>query len=336
MSEGMSGTRGKPRSSRVIRWGIIGCGNVTEKKSGPGLQKADGSELVAVMRRNGELAADYARRHAVPRWYDDADRLIEDRDVDAVYIATPPSTHRPYALKAAGAGKPVYVEKPMAQNYAECIEMIEACEAAGVPLFVAYYRRTLPVFVRLRELLLDGAIGIPVAVNIAYYSRSRPADTDPANWRVNPEVAGCGYFCDLASHMFDLLQHFLGEVVEAGGRTANQGGRYDAEDAVCAHFEFSNGAVGSGIWNFNAGVDLDRTEIVGTAGKIVYPVFTGEPFEVHRHGGIEKIDIPYPEHVQQPLIQTIVDELRGSGECPSSGRTAAWTNWVMDRILGRN
>ena len=126
---------------RVIRWGIIGCGNVTEVKSGPGFQKAAGSALVAVMRRDAALARDYAARHGVPKWYDNAHALVNEPDVDAVYVATPPSSHREYALLAARAGKTVYVEKPMALNHAECLEMIAACRAAGTPLFVAYYRR---------------------------------------------------------------------------------------------------------------------------------------------------------------------------------------------------
>jgi predicted dehydrogenase len=89
-----------------VRWGIIGVGNVTEAKSGPGFQQAERSELVAVMRRNGDLAADYARRHDVPRWYDDADELINDPEVDAVYVATPPDSHREYVVRVAQAGKP--------------------------------------------------------------------------------------------------------------------------------------------------------------------------------------------------------------------------------------
>ena len=131
---------------KTIRWGIIGCGDVTEVKSGPALQKADHSALVAVMRRNGQLAEDFARRHGVPQWYDDAAALIHDPAVDAVYIATPPSSHKEYTLMSAAAGKPVYVEKPMARNTAECQAMIAACHKANVPLFVAYYRRALARF----------------------------------------------------------------------------------------------------------------------------------------------------------------------------------------------
>src|SRR5438067_2386074 len=117
-----------------VRWGIIGCGDVTEVKSGPAFQKIENSELIAVMRRTGALAKDYAERHNVPKWYEEADALINDPDVDAVYIATPPKFHKEYTIKAAKAGKPVYVEKPMARNVAECQEMISACETAGVPL----------------------------------------------------------------------------------------------------------------------------------------------------------------------------------------------------------
>ena len=133
---------------RTVRLGIIGCGNVTEVKSGPGFQKAKDSSLVAVMRRTGELAQDYAGRHDVPRWYADAEALIGDPEVDAIYIATPPSSHKEYVILAARAGKPIYVEKPMARTHAECQAMIAICREAGVPLYVAYYRRALPRFLK--------------------------------------------------------------------------------------------------------------------------------------------------------------------------------------------
>ena len=155
-----------------VRWGIVGVGNVAEHKSGPGFQQAERSELVAVMRRNGSLAADYARRHDVPRWYDDADELINDPGVDAVYVATPPDSHSAYVLRAAQAGKPVYVEKPMARTAVECEQMVSACAEAGVGLFVAYYRRAMPRFVKVKELLEGGRIGQLRSVSIR---NERPA-----------------------------------------------------------------------------------------------------------------------------------------------------------------
>ena len=158
---------------KEIRWGIIGCGNVTEVKSGPGFQKAKGSQLTAVMRRNGKLAEDYAIRHNVPKWFDNADSLIHDPGVDAVYIATPPSTHKQYTLAVANTGKPVYVEKPMAMSYDECREMIQVCEKNNVPLFVAYYRRTLPQFLKIKELLGNNAIGAVRSVIVTFYKKTK-------------------------------------------------------------------------------------------------------------------------------------------------------------------
>ena len=129
---------------KEIRWGIIGVGDVCEVKSAPAMNLIEGSKLVAVMRRDAQKAADYALRHGVPKWYDDADTLINDPEVNAIYIATPPGAHEIFTLKAAAANKPVYVEKPMARTYDECLNMIKACESAQVPLFTAYYRRMLP------------------------------------------------------------------------------------------------------------------------------------------------------------------------------------------------
>lgn len=320
---------------KTINWGIIGCGNVTEVKSGPALQKAAGSNLVAVMRRNGELARDYAQRHDVPRWYDDAEKLINDPEVNAVYVATPPSSHKEYTLKVAEAGKAVYVEKPMARNYAECLEMIAACEKNRVPLFVAYYRRALPRFLKIKSLLEDDAIGEARFANVTFHKRPWEADYHPGNWRVNPEIAGCGYFCDLASHMLDILQYLLGDIKKAQGRTSNQMDLYEAEDIVSGNFVFESGIHGSGVWIFSAYEDLDRSEIVGEKGKITFATFGKSPIVLENSRGKQEFSIPNPPHIQQPLIQTVVDELLGSGKCPSSGISAAKTSWVMDKMLGR-
>ncbi len=319
----------------AIRWGIVGCGEVTEAKSGPGFQKAEGSALVAVMRRNGGLAEDYARRHGVPKWYDDADALIRDPGVDAVYVATPPSSHLRYVLAAARAGKPVYVEKPMGMDHAECLEMIAACEAAGVPLFVAYYRRALPRFLKVKALIEEGRIGAVRAVDVRYTRPAIEKDRQGVkHWRVDPKVSGGGYFHDLGSHMIDLLLFLLGPIRSAGGRSANQGRLYDADDAASAVFEFESGALGTGLWNFCADDVSDRAEILGSEGTISYSTFGEAPVLLRRGGAVEAFDIPNPPHVQQPLIQTVVDELRGKGRCISTGRTGALTNRAMDLILG--
>ena len=321
---------------KKIRWGIIGCGDVTEKKSGPGFQKARGSELVAVMRRNGKLAEDYAQRHNVPKWYDKAESLLYDKDVDAVYIATPPSSHKEYTLAVARAGKPVYVEKPMALNYAECVEIIQACEKANVPLFSAFYRRALPRFLKIKTLLDEGQIGNARGVNLRLYQPPSAQDRKGAKqWRVDPTISGGGYFVDLGAHMIDLLQYMLGPIVSAVGFSSNHGKLYKAEDVVSATFAFENGAHGVGLWSFCANENLDSTEIIGSRGKITYSTFLELPIILEVDGTVKRFEIPHPEHVQQPLIQNIVDELLGLGKSPSTGRTGAMTSWVMDRMLGK-
>jgi predicted dehydrogenase len=319
-----------------VRWGIIGCGNVTEVKSGPALQKIENSELVAVMRRDARLAEDYARRHSVPRWYADAGRLIADPEVDAVYVATPPESHAEYTIRAAQAGKPVYVEKPMARNYGECERMIEACEAAGVPLFVAYYRRRLPAFLKVEKLLAGGAIGDVRLVSISLFQPAGEQGIEGLPWRVLPEISGGGYFFDLGSHQLDLLDYLLGPIAAAQGRAANQAGLYPAEDAVCAHWAFASGILGSGVWCFTAAECQQREtiEILGSRGSIRCSAFAlDEPVRLETDAGVQEFHFSPPEHVQQPLLQTVVDELLDRGACPSTGRTAARTSRVMDRIV---
>lgn len=322
--------------SDVVRWGIIGCGNVTELKSGPGFQKATGSELVAVMRRNGDLARDYAKRHGVSVFYNDAQELIDDENVDAVYVATPPSSHMEYALAAIKAGKPVYVEKPMAMNYAECEIMVEAAARAEVPLFVAYYRRALPRFLKVNMLLHRGEIGQIQGVNIRFYETAKEKDlSGERHWRVDPDTAGCGYFCDLGSHTIDLLQYLLGEIIEAKGFSSNQSQMYKTEDNVSAVFLFSDGILGAGHWRFGAAEKVDEVEIYGSDGRISFSTFANNPVVLIRNGNRKEYTIEHPSHIQQPLIQTIVGQLHRKGQCPSTGKTAAKTNWVIDRVLGR-
>jgi predicted dehydrogenase len=318
---------------KTIRWGIIGCGDVTEVKSGPGFQQATNSALVAVMRRNGALAADYARRHGVPKWYDDAQALIDDPEVDAVYVATPPYAHQEYTLAAACAGKPVYVEKPMALNTAECQAMIATCEQAGVPLFVAFYRRALPRFLKVKALLESGAIGTPRTVTITFYRPMRTYDPQNLPWRVVPELAGGGLFVDLAAHTLDYLDYFLGSIQSATGHAANQAGQYPAEDVVTGSFVFASGVHGTGIWSFASFAPVDQTEIIGDRGKLTFSSFTVDPIVLTTANGVEHFAIDNPPHIQQPLIQTIVDELNGVGHCPSTGVSGARTTWVMDQLL---
>lgn len=325
-----------------IRWGIIGVGDVCEVKSGPALQKIDHSELIAVMRRNGEKARDYAERHGVPKWYDDAQLLIQDPAVNAIYVATPPDTHMHYTLLAAAAGKPVYVEKPMARTHDECLSMVKACAQAKVPLFVAYYRRALPNFLKVKSIVEEGLIGDIRSVDIKLIKSLEPdiigASRQAGNWRIQPEVAGGGYFYDLAAHQLDFLDFLFGPVGEAWGIALNQAGRYPAEDIVAGTFRFENGVLGQGLWCFNSSdvSNLDRTTIVGSKGQVSFAYFGDNQVTLSVDGKKEEVfSFDMPRHIQQPLIQQVVDELRGAGTCVSTGFSGARTNWVMGELCRR-
>lgn len=318
---------------------MIGCGDVAEVKSGPAFYKTPGSKLVAVMRRDADKAADYARRHRVPKWYTDASQLINDPDVNAVYIATPPGSHCEYTLKAAAAGKPVYVEKPMARNHEECRQMVAACEKAGVPLFVAYYRRMLPNHLKVKELVEDGTIGDVRFVNVRLYlpiDWQAPIGEGALPWRVDPEIAGGGYFFDLASHQLDFLDYLLGPVARVSSVVANQAGLYPAEDIVAAVFQYENGVIGNGLWCFTVDKSsrTEETEIIGSRGRIIFHSFDTRPVRLELESEVQQFEFELPEHVHQPLVETIVSELLGrGGTCPSTGITAARTAWVMDEVI---
>ena len=320
-----------------INWGIIGCGDVTERKSGPAFNKVEHSKLVAVMRRNKEKAADYARRHGVPKWYSDANQLINDPEINAIYVATPPDTHCLYAIAALKAGKPVYVEKPMARNYRECREMINVSEETGMPLFVAYYRRTLPAFLKVKELIAEGAIGQPLTVNIRLYNAFGLKDQYPEkqSWHINPGISGGGYLFDLASHQFDYLDFLFGPVTEVQGIAQNLAGFYPAEDTVSAVFTFESGITGTGSWCFvgSQEAEEDIIEISGTGGKISFSTFQHGEVKLLSAEGTRSFSFQNPENISHLLIQQVVNELRGEGKCVSACYSAARTNWVLEEIV---
>ena len=319
-----------------IKWGIIGCGDVTEVKSGPAFNKVENSELVAVMRRNAGLAEDYAKRHNVPKWYSNADDLINDKEVNAVYIATPPDAHAELTIKALNAKKPVYVEKPMALNHQECLQMIKASEVNQTPLFVAYYRRALPGFLKVKELIEAGSIGKVKLVNMQLYKPASDSEkSGDLAWRVKPEIAGGGHFFDLASHQLDYFDFLFGPVQKIKAFALNQGGFYEAEDVVTASFLMPNDILINGSWSFTASpfCDTDIIEIIGDKGKISFSCFNFIPIRLVNQDGEKQFNYPKPEHVQQFLINDIVAELLGKGKAMSNGISGARTSWVMDYVV---
>lgn len=325
--------------SNNIRWGFIGCGEATERRAWPAFAALENSEVIAVMSRTKEHAEAFAKRHNIERWYVDAQNLVTDPDVDAVYIATPPSTHSTYAVMALMAGKAVYVEKPLAISYDECLRINRVAAAQKQACFVAYYRRYLPYFKEVRRLIEAGTIGRVLTVQLRFAAPPRQMDFSKHDlpWRLQPDIAGGGYFYDLAPHQIDILQQLFGPITEAVGYPSNRGGLYAAEDTIAATMRFHGGMVAAGTWCFVAHESAmeDRVLVIGDKGQLSFSVFTYNPIHIQNEAGEQHIKVENPANVQYPLLSSIVAHLQGRGVCDCDSVSATSTNWVMDRILGK-
>ncbi len=321
---------------KTLRWGMIGCGSVTEKKSAPSFNKIPGSRLMAVGNRTPEKARDYAQRNDVPTWHRDPFEVIGNPEVDIIYVATPPGSHMEYALACIEAGKPVYLEKPMARTWDECRVINEAAAAAPVKVFVAYYRRALEYFNRVRQVMEEGKLGRVLHVNMQQYFPARPEDhrSEALPWRVIPEHSGGGYFHDMGCHALDILFYLFGDPVQVSGLTANLGGLYEPEDTLSVGLELPGGLLVSAGWSFIIPPShaRDLVEVTGEKGKLKFSIFSFKPITLFSEGTHQTISPVQPEHIQMPLIESIVDEMKGESRCPSTGETAAVTSRVMDQI----
>lgn len=325
---------------KEIGWGFIGCGEVTEKKSGPAFNEVPGSHVVAVMSRNAEKAESYAKRHNIKKWYTDPLELINDPEINAIYIATPPSSHATFAIMAMKAGNPVYIEKPLAASYEDCARINRISELTGVPCFVAYYRRYLPYFQKVKQIIQSGAIGTPANVQIRFSVPPRDLDyksNGSLPWRLQPVIAGGGYFYDLAPHQLDLIQDIFGVITRAHGYCSNMAKLYKAEDTISACFYFENGLPGSGSWCFvgHQSAKEDRIEVIGEKGMLSFSVYNYSPIQLVTSEGRSSIVVPNPPYVQLPIIRSVIEHLQGIGICECTSVSATPVNWVMDRILGK-
>lgn len=321
---------------KPIRWGIIGCGDVTEIKSGPAYQLTEGFQLCAVMRRDLEKLKDYAQRHGIEKHYSDADDLINDPEIDAVYIATPPDSHLLYAQKVAETGKICCIEKPLAPSYSESVAIENAFKNNTAPLFTAYYRRSLPRFKQVHDWIKNEDIG--QVRHVAWHLSKAPEAVDFTgnyNWRTDPIIAPGGYFDDLASHGLDLITFLLGNIQDAHGFSLNQQQLYKAKDAFSACWVHENGITGTGSWNFGCDQTDDRIELFGSRGKIEFSIFENTPLTIVNDQGRNEIHIENPRTIQKHHVEDMKKHIFDTDfNHPSNGTTAAHTSWVMDKILG--
>jgi len=317
-----------------IRWGIIGCGNVTEVKSGPAFNKVPHSKLIAVMRRDEALLKDYALRHKVPYTFTNASDLINHPEVDAVYIATPPGVHEQYVVEALLAKKKVYVEKPMSTTVAACLRMQEVSEQVNGKLVIAHYRRALPLFLKVKELLQQNYIGKVHTVKINMQKNAAEASYYNNNWRVNKAAAGGGLFYDLAPHQIDLVIYFFGEAFNYSGTASNKAGLYEVEDTVSGKMQLQNGIEFTGDWCFAAETEIEKDEFIiqGEKGSIQFAVF-GQQIIIEKEGQKDVIHFEPPVHIQQPMIERIVNYFLDKAPNPCSAADAIQSMRVMEAFV---
>lgn len=323
------------KQNKIIRWGIIGCGQVTEVKSGPAFQQTHGFELAAVTRRNIQLANDYAARHNVKTVFNSADELINSQSIDAVYIATPPDSHKQYAIKVANAGKPCCVEKPMSSCYEDSLAIYQAFQEKKVPLFIAYYRRSLPRFKKVKSLLESGEIGQVRHISWTYVRPPSELDfSRMPNWRTDKNIARGGYFDDLASHGLDLFGYFFGEFEMVRGIVTNQQQLYSSYDNISANWKHKNNITGQGSWNFGGYSRADEVVIYGAEGELHFSIFAEQPIQVVNQAGTQNYLIENPTHIQKYHVEAIKRQLFFAEPHPSTGKSGLHTCWVMQQILG--
>ena len=321
----------------TVNWGIIGCGDVCEVKSGPAFNKISNSQLIAVMRRDPEKAKDFAKRHGVPKYYSDATELINDEEVNAIYIATPPSSHESYLEMALKAGKPVYVEKPVTIHSASLERMIEMEKLYDGKVSVAHYRRGLPLFNKIKQLISEGVIG---KVKLILLKTLQPpvskiiTQTDD-NWRINPEISGGGLFHDLSPHQLDIMYWIFGPPQQSYVRAANQGKLYNVPDLTMVQLAFTNNIYFNGVWNFNVSeaATADSCEIIGDKGTIRFSFFRVSTIELTTVDGTKTLELEYPINIQQPHINNVVKFFRGEDANPCTLEDALVTMRVMDKAV---
>ncbi|WP_282179396.1 Gfo/Idh/MocA family protein [Maribacter stanieri] len=322
---------------KLIKWGIIGCGDVAEVKSGPAFNKTENSELIGVMRRNGVKAKDFAQRHNVSFWTDNADDLLNNDDINSIYIATPPSTHLEYALKALSLHKNVYLEKPMALTSKEAEIIGEAVKSSRGKLSVAHYRRKLPAFVKVKELIDSNAIGkiLVVDIQILQPKKSKLIANSEENWRLDPQVSGGGLFYDIAPHQIDLMYHYFGAFKNISGLSTSSTSEM-IEDTVNGIIRFENGVQFRGIWNFvgNELYSKEQCIIYGTQGSISFS-FYGDSIVVRTKDKENLLKFNNPKHIQQPMIASVVSYFLGDTENPCAVEEGILVMKALEKLSGR-
>ncbi|WP_309397055.1 Gfo/Idh/MocA family protein [Cerasicoccus maritimus] len=311
-----------------LNWGIIGCGDVVEKKSGPSIALCPRSRISAVMRRAVAKLTPFADAYDVPLRTDDADEVLNCEDVNIVYIATPPSRHKDYVIAAAERGHHVLVEKPMGMTAEDSQAMIDACERAGVELFVAYYRRFHPHVAKMRELIAGGALGELIHGQAEYSMPYRPGKEH--GWRVDPQVSGGGLFVDILAHRIDLMNDFLGDPAAMHGAMRRLHEDSLIEDLATMLVTYDGGGQAVFVGNFASQSFIDRFVLSGTLGEIRTDSLDSGKFTLRCKAGEENFACAPDVAPHVGLMRHIESVLLDGAPNETSGRDGLLTDRVLD------
>jgi 1,5-anhydro-D-fructose reductase (1,5-anhydro-D-mannitol-forming) len=304
----------------MLKWIVIGIGDITIRRVIPAIQAEPRSTLYGVVTRDPAKAAGYG-----VRTWRTLDEALTDSAVQAVYVATPVFLHAPQTMQALRAGKHVICEKPMAMKEAEARTMVQVAEESGKLFGVAYYRRCYPKVQRAKQLLQQGAIGKPVVAELTNHmwfdgSGSR-------SWLVDPARAGGGPLFDIASHRIDVLNFLFGKPVQVSGQWSNVVHHYAVEDNATAMIEYENGVRGIVDVRWHAKIARDECRLRGTDGEIEMSPLNG-PDLVWPAG---RENLPAHPNLHYPMIENFVDAVEGKKELLASGASSYWTDWVTEQ-----
>ena len=288
----------------TINWGIVGCGDIANKRVAPAINQEPNSVMHSFCSRSIARAEEMCERHG-GKAYDDFEAFLADPELDVVYVASPVNRHCAETVAAARAKKHVLCEKPMALDVEQCRRMIFACEANEVRLAVAYYRRWYPKARKMKELIDAGAVGQVIRARICVGSPYNPALADPQYWRVTMSQAGGGAMMDVGSHRLDVICYLLGEPEVVIGFADRLAMSYDVPDTETLICKMKCGAhvCCEAQWNIPTG--HDEMEIHGTEGSLVTSQFDGPELSLMTAQGEEAFELPpHPTNVHYPLIES--------------------------------
>jgi predicted dehydrogenase len=320
---------------KKLKWGLIGCGDIARKRVAPALRDLEDCELVAVNRADAARAAAFAGEFGATKWYAHWQDLVQDPEIEAVYIATPVHLHAEQAIAAAQAGKQVLCEKPMALNLDECDRMLHACDEHNVRLSVAYYRHFYPVLRRIKQMLQNGTIGRVALVQINALDTFDRRNGETRHWLLQKELAGGGPMMDIGCHRIEVLLNLFGAVSQVKALTANNVfTERDVEDTAVAVLQFETG--GTAIVSVTHGslAHRDTLDIYGEKGQLsVANLNEGKlVISVGSHQSFESL--PPHSNLHLPHIEDFTRAVLDRREPQFSGKQGREVSRILSLIYG--